>query len=53
MPPFSSAYVAGTLLCDDGGVVPARFAFMACVQLVQSRNVFDGRLIARVCLSEH
>ena len=43
----------GTLLGGDGRVFPTRFAFMACMQVVQSRYVLDGRLITRVCPPKH
>src|SRR5262245_65626476 len=48
-----SAYSAGTLLCGEGAVLATLFAFVACVNLMQSDDVRGSRLIPRVCPSEH
>ena len=49
----SSACSAGTLLSRDGVAFPTVFAFVACVELVQSHYVLDGRMVSRVCPSKH
>lgn len=47
------AYSACTLFCGNGGVFPTVFAFVACMEFVQSSNVLGARLILRVCTPKH